>query len=426
MSDPTSLLYGLSGYRVLEVVEAAAEDPLRVVIEPVERAAACPSCGVFSSAVKDRPVRRLRDLPCGGRVPQVWLRQRRLLCREPACGRRSFTQTSEQVPARARTTTRLRGKLADAIARSNRPVSGVAAEYGVSWPTAHRALVAAAAKWLPPPDPIDVLGIDETRTRRVRWYLEDAVWRRSDPWMTSFVDADPAKPGRLLGLAPGRSGACVADWLAEQSKDFRDGIRLVVIDPSAPYACGVRKALPNAQIAVDHWHLVKLGNDAVTRVRQRLVQQRHQRRGRKTDLSWSHRQLLLTAGERLTGKQLQRLQQVFADDDPTNELGAAWGCKEHLRHLLASPPDPRIIRARLWAFYSACELADMPETTRLATTIEQWWQPILTFLLHRVTNARTEGFNRVIKQVKRAGCGYRNMDNYERRILTHIAVTRAA
>jgi hypothetical protein len=46
-------------------------------------------------------------------------------------------------------------------------------------------------------------------------------------------------------------------------------------------------------------------------------------------------------------------------------------------------------------------------------------------LRHGVTNARTEGFNRIIKQVKRAGCGYRNMDNYERRILTHIALNRA-
>jgi transposase len=68
----------------------------------------------------------------------------------------------------------------------------------------------------------------------------------------------------------------------------------------------------------------------------------------------------------------------------------------------------------------------MPETTRLATTIETWWPLILVALRHRVTNARTEGFNRILKQVKRAGCGYRNMANYERRMLTHIALNRAA
>jgi transposase len=49
---------------------------------------------------------------------------------------------------------------------------------------------------------------------------------------------------------------------------------------------------------------------------------------------------------------------------------------------------------------------------------------VLIALTHEVTNARTGGFNRIIKQVKRVGCGYRNMINYQRRILSHIAVTR--
>ena len=30
----------------------------------------------------------------------------------------------------------------------------------------------------------------------------------------------------------------------------------------------------------------------------------------------------------------------------------------------------------------------------------------------------------MIKQTKRVGCGYRNMINYQRRILSHIVVTR--
>ena len=48
------------------------------------------------------------------------------------------------------------------------------------------------------------------------------------------------------------------------------------------------------------------------------------------------------------------------------------------------------------------------------------------FLKLRVTNARTEGSNRVIKQLKRVGCGYRNQVNYERRIVLHVAARSAA
>ena len=287
----------------------------------------------------------------------------------------------------------------------------------------HRAFVVSCAEWLPAPAPTRVLGIDETRARTVRWILHDVGWRRSDPWMTSFVNADTSGPGLLLGLAPGRSGGCVRTWLGEQTAEFRAGIELVVIDPSAPYASGIRAALPQARIAVDHWHLIRLANDMLTEVRQRVTRQLHQRRGLATDPVWAHRRMLLTAGNRLSRKQLARLDRVLATDDPTNEIGAAWACKELLRQLLAEH-DPTRIRPALWRFYSACAEANMPETRRLATTIETWWPAILVALTEQVTNARTEGFNRIIKQVKRVGCGFTNMDNYRRRIMAHIAVTR--
>jgi len=197
MDESTSLLFGLEEFRVVDVQRVDAGS-VRVVIETVGGEAACADCGLVSSRVKDRPVKRVKDLPASGQ----WVE--------------------------------LRDQLTTAVARSNRSVADVASEYDVCWRTTHRALVAAAAAWLPEPQPTAVLGIDETRARTVRWILQEAGWRRSDPWMTSLVDADPTRPGRLLGLAPGRSGVCVADWLAAQTAQFRAAVEVVVIDPSAP------------------------------------------------------------------------------------------------------------------------------------------------------------------------------------------------
>lgn len=133
--------------------------------------------------------------------------------------------------------------------------------------------------------------------------------------------------------------------------------------------------------------------------------------------------MLLSAGDRLCAKQIKRLKAVLRVDDPTGEIGAAWAVKERLR-ILPNEHDPDRIRHRLWQFYDAAARADIPETTRLATTIETWWPAVLVTVTDHVTNARTEGFNRVIKQTKRVACGFRNMTNYRRRIMVHIALTR--
>jgi transposase len=293
----------------------------------------------------------------------------------------------------------------------------------VSWPTAHKALVVAATRWLPEPVPTSRLGIDETRFRSVRWILDGVAWRRSDPWLTSFVDCSRDGPGPLLGLAPGRTRACVREWLGEQSEAFRKMIKIVVIDPSAPYASGIRAALPDAKIAVDKWHLVALANQMVTEVRQRVTRDLLGRRGTVADPIWVNRRLLLTAAEHLSPRQWARLHRMLDDHDPTNEVGAAWGVKERLRRLLAES-EPSEIRRRLADFYDAAIDAQLPEASRLAETIQTWWPAILVALREDASNARTEGFNRIIKQTKRVGCGYRNMINYQRRILSHIAVTR--
>ena len=255
--------------------------------------------------------------------------------REVLCPRRSFTQSSRAIRPRARLTERLRDKLAHAIAAGNRAVSEVADEFEVSWPTAHKALVAAAARWLPEPAPTSRLGIDETRFRSVRWMLDGIIWKRSDPWLTSFVDCSADGPGSLLGLAPGRTGGCVKDWLGEQTPAFRAAIELVVIDPSAPYASGIRAALPGVRIAVDKWHLVALANQMVTEVRQRVTRDQLGRRGTTRDPVWVNRRLLLTGADHLTTKQWARLNATLHAGDPTNEIGAAWAVKERLRMLLA-------------------------------------------------------------------------------------------
>jgi transposase len=122
--------------------------------------------------------------------------------------------------------------------------------------------------------------------------------------MTSIVDLDPTHPGGTIDLARGRSGACVEGWIALQSKEFRAAVKVVAIDPSAPYASGIRRALPDTRIVLDHFHLVMLGNAMMTDVRQRALREQQARRAMKIDPEWTHRRLLPRKGDQLGPKSL--------------------------------------------------------------------------------------------------------------------------
>ncbi|HZA73585.1 MAG TPA: ISL3 family transposase [Propionibacteriaceae bacterium] len=422
-------MLGLEGLAVERVVLTAHGVKVVQLVTSDPDAARCPVCRSLSTSGKDWVLTRPRDLPCGGEFALVQWRKRRWRCRTFDCPQQTFTEQVGQVPAGMRTTTRLRTALAVAV-EDGRDQSEVAAAHRVSWPTVQRAVVVHGAVELAEPEPIRVLGMDETRFGRPRWLPdghhdgpgEDGPirWVRTDPWETGFVDITGDQA--LLGQVDGRTSVAVQGWLGARTEEFRAGVEVVVIDPHAGYAAAVHAALPEAVIAVDHFHLIMLANKAVTAVRQRVTRDLLGRRGRKTDPAWANRRLMLRGRERLSQAALARMWNGCVDHDPSGQLLSAWIAKEELRALCATAArggHPGEIRDRLYAFYRWCGDAQIPELTTLAETIETWWPAIEVFLTTGLTNARTEGTNRLIKQVKRAACGFRNRDNYRRRVRLH-------
>ncbi|WP_461666717.1 transposase, partial [Gordonia sputi] len=280
---------------------------------------------------------RPRDIPYGDDPIQLRWNKTRYYCLNPVCERRLFTESIRQVPARRRTAARLRTQIGRSIGDAARSVVEVAAGAGVSWPTAHTAFVEHAEKVLKDAEPIRVLGIDETRRgkpRRTR-DKDGRRWVRVDPWDTGFVDLSGDQG--LLRQTEGRTSKAVTDWLNSQSEQFRDQISYVVIDPSAAYAAAVTDALlPNAQVVVDHFHLVKLASDMVTAVRRRVTFDTHGRRGRTQDPEWANRRRLLCARERLSDRSFAKMWNALVDHDRSTQILTAYIAKVELRQLLSA------------------------------------------------------------------------------------------
>ena len=61
--DAASILFNLSGYRVVSATPGVGvEQPRQVLIETTTSEGACPSCGVLSSRIQARPTQRVKDV----------------------------------------------------------------------------------------------------------------------------------------------------------------------------------------------------------------------------------------------------------------------------------------------------------------------------------------------------------------------------
>jgi transposase len=402
-----SALLGLDGFVVLAQLEDGGE--WWVKVETTAMVVSCVACG--SRAVgHGRRLVQVRDLPVAGRPVRLVWAKRLWRCPEAACSARTWSEESDEIAPRAVLTERARAEICRRVGPGEQSVAAVARDFGVSW---HTAMAAVIDHGRPRVDHLArlgapaAIGLDETS------FLA-ATRDRPTLLVTGIVDLD--EPGRLIDVLPARSAPAVSSWLASKPARWRTGITHVVIDPYQPYATAVRHELPDAQVVVDHFHVVRLANAALDQVRRRVQQTTTGHRGRKHDPLYRIRRRLLARHEDLDPGTVERMLGWLDAGDPAGEVGAAYLAKELLREVFATS-DPFEARRRLVAFYRHCADSDVDELERLVRTIGRWEQGILRWHRTRLTNGRTEGRNLVIKNIKRTGYGFRNFDNYRLRLL---------
>jgi transposase len=232
MHNDTTRLLGLTGLAVVRVDDTPHDAPVVHLITTDEQARTCPGCAVAATRMKEWVTTRPRDLPVAGRPIDLRWRKRRWHCDQPGCGRKTFTEAVEQVPARARLTDRLRRAAGAAVADGGRTIVQSARDHGLSWPVVSAAFTHRAAIVLPDKsEPVAVLGIDEIRRGRPQWTWNDEnqCWEIAvDRWHVGFVDL--AGGQGLLGQVEGRTSTAVKDWLEQRDEDWRQGVRFVAID----------------------------------------------------------------------------------------------------------------------------------------------------------------------------------------------------
>ena len=374
----------------------------------------CPACGVRAVG-HGRSRSMVRDLPIAGTPTVLVFARRRLLCPEPLCSMRTWSEQVEAIATRASLTERARARLAAMVNLEGFSIAAAAVEFGVGWHTANAAVADYTDPHVDDPDRLEGvrgIGVDEKR------FLNATATHRT-LFTTQLVDLDRH---RLLDVVEGRSRDVLADWLAARGADWCDQVTLATLDPAAGYRAALIEHLPNATLVVDHFHAVKLANAAIDNIRRRVQNETLGHRGRKGDPLYRARRVLLTGIDRLCDDRLGWMFDMLAAGDPYGEVGAAIMAKELLREVYAAR-DLAHARRRLIVFFQHCAEAEVPELGRLARTIDRWSSEVLAYHhTGQASNGRVENVHMLAEKIRRNAHGFVNHRNYRRRLIGRLGI----
>ena len=416
MSDGTGLaeaLLGLSGFRVLEVVEGDAE--VVIDIESVADVAGCAECGVRAEA-QDRMAVEIRDLACFGRPARLRWCKRRWRCVDPDCEAKTWTEASPHVSSRTVLTRRAGWEACRQVGANARPVASLARELGVTWSTVMDAVAEHGTPLVDDPDRVGTvtsLGVDETAFLKAD---------RTHPtrYATGLVDLHARI---VIDMVEGNAAADLRRWCAAQDPAWLGAITTVATDLAESYRAGLRSHLAHAERVADPFHVVRVANRCLDTVRRRVQNETLGHRGRKADPLYRIRKLLLAGTERLDERGNERVLLGLRIGDPHDEVLGAWLAKETVRDIYLTD-DPAEAELLVDKAIAGCIGDEVEEVVSLGKTLSSWRTEIVAHHRTGASNGPTEGLNLSVKKVKRCGHGFRSFENYRLRVLLHAGGVR--
>jgi transposase len=384
VSTAFNRMLSLPGASVQDV--AFGSEGVIVTVRLRRRRRVCSGCGAVGLEIKDRRVKRWRHLDLGASRCVIECELRRLRC--PGCGDRpemvpwaragsSYTRDIEDVVA----------FLAQQVART--PLAKL---MRISWRSVGKILERVVA------DKLDRGRLDEL----VMIGVDEVSYASEHRFLTCVADHSS---GGVVWAAPGRNAATLQAFFDALSDDQRASIQAVSIDMSAGYEKAIHKAIPDARVAFDPFHVVQLGGRATDQVR-RDEYNRHGRSGSEHG-RWikGARYSLLKDPANQTDRQLARLAEV----QRTNKrMYRAFLLLSELRHVYRLPTEEAIERLDRWLAWAS--RSKLKPFVKLARTIRQHKAGVLAAIELAINNGRLEALNSKIRLISHRAYGFHSAD----------------
>jgi len=179
----------------------------------------------------------------------------------------------------------------------------------------------------------------------------------------------------------------------------KDQVEWVAMDMYHVYRQVVRATLPQARIVVDRFHIQRMANDALEKLRKRLRKTLPERQRLKLK---DERFLLLRRLHDLKPEAARRMLEWF---QRFPELGEAHALKEGFLALWDQTNRPAA-EAAYATWHGNVTPGMQPVFKDLLTAVANWRDEIFAYFEQPLTNAYTESVNNLAKGMNRMGRGY--------------------
>jgi transposase len=206
------------------------------------------------------------------------------------------------------------------------------------------------------------------------------------------------KARQIVEMLPERKKEAISRYLAALSG--KDQIQICVIDMHHPYLDVLRDHLPNVQVVIDKFHVLKQLSEAVERVRKE-VRANLSDRARRTLMH--DRFLLHKRHKDLTAQQLLILESWLGQFP---RLAAVYWRKEDFYKVYEARTHEEAITYYATWIKKVEENQVTDAFQDFLETVERWSDFIFNYFTHRYTGGFVEGANSLVRSVDRAGRGY--------------------
>ncbi len=268
---------------------------------------------------------------------------------------------------------------------------------GLDWDAAHRIMERAVQR-----------GLERRELENVEYVgMDEKSFRRGQSYVSILTDLTGA---RVLDVSEGRDEEAANELWVSLGDDQAAEVKGVAMDMSATYQKSAQKYAPQAEIVHDRFHISKHLNEAVDKVRR----QEHKALQAQGDDTLTHtKRLWLFNPENMDEDQWMSFESL---KDLELKTSRAWAIKEQFRWFWEYRYAGNAFKffRRWYSWASRCRLQPM---VKVAKTLHNHLDNMLTYFRHRITNAMSEGFNSKIQSIKSAARGFRGFQNYRTRIL---------